>query len=112
MRCFMQMRASPPPSTDTGGEIKALSVKEFVEHFNKRIEDIKSTGGREEQISCRTETFHKVAHVFSAYHFTLVGASEPIARGVNSFQLVYENGRWWILSLTWDRAEADEDLDF
>lgn len=100
---------SPPPA-DTGGVLKSMCIKEFIEHFDKRIEDIRSTGGRESQVSCKTEVFNNVAHVFSAYHFTLVGESEPIARGVNSFQLVYENGRWWILSLTWDRAQPGEDL--
>lgn len=100
-----------PPATDTGGSLKTLSVAEFIEHFDGRIQDIISTGGREEQTSSRTETFHNIAHVFSAYRFTLFGNDEPIARGVNSFQLVYENGRWWIMSLTWDRAEPGESIE-
>lgn len=100
-----------PPATDTGGSLKALSVAEFIEHFDGRIQDIIATGGREEQTSARTETFHRVAHVFSAYRFMLLGKDEPIARGINSFQLVYENGRWWILSLTWDRADIGEQID-
>lgn len=100
-----------PPATDTGGSLRALSVAEFIEHFDGRIQDIISTGGREEQTSSQTVMFHKVAHVFSAYKFMLHGNDEPIALGVNSFQLVYENGRWWIMSLTWDRAVAGEQID-
>ena len=97
-----------PPASDTGGEIKVLTVEEFIEHFDTRIQDIISTGGREEQVSGKTDLFHKVAHVFSIYRFMLVGKSEPLACGINSFQLVHEHGRWWILSLTWDRAEPGE----
>lgn len=101
-----------PPADDTGGTIKALSVQEFIEHFDDRIEDIISIGGREEQIDCKSEKFHSVSHVFSSYRFFLLNKEEPIARGVNSFQLVFENGRWWILSLAWDRAQAGESIDF
>lgn len=100
-----------PPASDTGGALKAMSVEEFIEYFDNRIADIIPTGGREEQIRCRTETFHKVAHVFSSYRFMLEGNEESIARGVNSFQLVYENGRWWIVSLIWDRAELGEEIE-
>ncbi len=102
-------RITPPPS-DTGGELKALSVSEFIEHFDGRIQDILAVGGKEEQVSCKTQIFHNVAHVFSAYHFLLTGSAEPLAHGVNSFQLVYEHGRWCILSLTWDRAEPGEEI--
>lgn len=97
-----------PPSSDTGGKLKSLTVEEFIEHFDTRIRDILSTGGREEQVSGKTDVFHKIAHVLSIYRFMLVGSSEPLACGVNSFQLVHEQGRWWILSLTWDRAEPGE----
>ncbi len=99
-----------PPASDTGDEIKILSVEEFIEHFDNRIQDIISTGGREEQVSGKTDLFHKVAHVFSIYRFMLVGSSEALACGVNSFQLVHEHGRWWILSLTWDRAQPGEQI--
>ncbi|MBA3994419.1 MAG: hypothetical protein C0469_12895, partial [Cyanobacteria bacterium DS2.3.42] len=67
-----------PPSSDTGGELKALAVEEFIEHFDTRIQDILSTGGREEQVSGKTDVFHKIAHVLSIYRFMLVGSSEPL----------------------------------
>jgi len=99
-----------PPATDTGGSLKSMSVEEFIEYFDERIKDIIETGATEEQTSCKTNIFINVAQVFSAYQFTLTGSAEPLARGVNSIQLVFETGRWWISSLTWDRAQPGEGI--
>ena len=57
----------------------------------------------EREIWRRTERFGNVAHVFSTYE-SCVGSpdSEPVARGINSFQLVRTAGRWWIASVAWD----------
>ncbi len=99
-----------PPATDTGGVLKSMGVEEFFDYFDSRIQDIISVGGREEQVSYKTFIFHNFAHIFSAYQFILFDSEKPLARGVNSLQLVHENGRWWILSLTWDRTEPGEEL--
>lgn len=99
-----------PPASDTGDERKSMSVKEFVRHFDSRIQDLIPVGGSEKQIDSMTVKFKGIAHVFSIYHFYAGDSAEPLARGVNSFQLIFENGRWWILSLTWDRAAAGEML--
>lgn len=95
-----------PPASDTGGKLRSMSVEEFIEYFDERIKDLVSSGGREEQTAYKTNMFHTVAHVFSAYRFMKVGAEEPLARGINSLQLVYETGRWWIINLIWDRAQS------
>jgi hypothetical protein len=31
----------------------------------------------------------------------------PYSRGINSFQLISSGGRWWIVSILWDRERAD-----
>ncbi|HEY8469527.1 MAG TPA: hypothetical protein VIL18_07785 [Longimicrobiales bacterium] len=57
----------------------------------------------EREIWHRTERFGNVAHVFSTYE-SRVGSpdSEPVGRGINSFQLVRTAGRWWIANVAWD----------
>lgn len=57
----------------------------------------------EREVWHRTERFGNVAHVFSTYE-SRVGSpdSEPVARGINSFQIVRTAGRWWIASVAWD----------
>lgn len=57
----------------------------------------------EREVHGRTERFGHIAHVLSTYE-SGVGSeeSEPVARGINSIQLVRGEGRWWIAHLAWD----------
>lgn len=57
----------------------------------------------EREVWGRTERFGSMAHRFSSYE-SRVGTetSEPVARGINSIQLVRHGGRWWIASVVWD----------
>ncbi|NIP77825.1 MAG: hypothetical protein GWM90_00925 [Gemmatimonadetes bacterium] len=65
----------------------------------------------EREIWGRTERFGNVAHRFSSYE-SRVGSedSEPVGRGVNSFQLVRFGGRWWIASIVWDVEGPDQPI--
>lgn len=103
-----------PPAEDTAGSLSPMAVDDYIEIFHKRlVEDgITDQGGRELEIHRHTLTFNRVAHVFSSYQFVLLGASKPLVSGVNTIQLVYENERWWILSLSWDRAREGQSLIF
>jgi len=49
-----------------------------------------------------------VAHVFSAYQFSLEKGGEIKARGINSIQLVKNEGRWYIANVIWD-TETDKE---
>jgi hypothetical protein len=55
--------------------------------------------------------FGGLAHVLSAYE-TKQGpeAREPLARGVNSLQLIREDDGWRVLSLFWDEERVDNPL--
>ena len=33
--------------------------------------------------------------------------AQPFARGINSFQLVFNKGRWWIVTVMWDNESKD-----
>ncbi len=55
----------------------------------------------ETEVARRTERFGCVAHVFSTYESRLSPDAAPFMRGVNSIQLLYADGRWWIVSAAW-----------
>lgn len=59
----------------------------------------------EREIARRVERFGNIAHVFSTYE-SRVGSedSDPVARGINSVQVVLSRDRWWIAHLVWDVA--------
>ena len=62
----------------------------------------------ETEIGRHIDQFGHVAQVFSAYQFTLEKGGEVKARGINSIQLIRENGRWFIANIIWD-SETDSE---
>lgn len=65
----------------------------------------------EREIDRRIDRFGNIAQVFSTYE-SRVGSkeSEPVARGINSVQLVRTEGRWWIAHLVWDVERPDNPI--
>ncbi|MGA7522824.1 MAG: hypothetical protein WBW84_10100 [Acidobacteriaceae bacterium] len=58
----------------------------------------------EHQIKYQTETFGHIAHLWSTYTTTLAG--KPPARGINSFQAVYDGHNWHIIEVIWQTEDA------
>jgi hypothetical protein len=57
----------------------------------------------EVEIARRAERFGNIAHVFSTYEARAApDAPSTLGRGINSIQLCYEKGRWWVVSMAWD----------
>jgi hypothetical protein len=52
--------------------------------------------------------FGNIAHVFSTYESKHAKDDEkPFARGINSFQLMNDGKRWWIVTIFW-QGEDDK----
>ncbi len=65
------------------------------------------TGRTETEIAEHTAIFGNMAHRFSTYKLTaMVNGKEEEERGINSIQLIRQNGRWLIHSLVRDRERA------
>ena len=62
----------------------------------------------ETELGRRVNQFGNIAQVFSAYQFTLEKGGEVKARGINSIQLIKDQGRWWIANIHWD-SETDSE---
>jgi hypothetical protein len=62
---------------------------------------------REFPIHTKIERFGNIAHVIQTY-----GAeySEGKQRGINSIQLAYQKGRWWIVNLLWDSETPENQI--
>lgn len=101
-----------PPIEDTGGTICSMTGAQFMDYFRQRLDQsgVTASGGKEEEIWRTVAPFNRIAVVLSGYHFYLPDSPEPVARGVNSFQLVHDQNRWWIFALTWDRAAAGQEM--
>lgn len=61
----------------------------------------------ESEINRVTEGYGMIAHAFSTYEsYRSRADDEPFARGINSFQLMNDGSRWWVVSVYWQGEGA------
>ena len=78
-----------------------------VEGFIKRAQPyFAQVGFYEYEIARKTERFGNIAHVLSTYAWKNEIDGPVGGRGINSFQLMYDGKRWWIMSVFWQQ-ESD-----
>jgi hypothetical protein len=58
----------------------------------------------ESEVERRAEIWGSIASVMSAYESRVAPEAAPFARGINSIQLVWDDGRWWIVSILWEQS--------
>jgi hypothetical protein len=64
----------------------------------------------EEELGRQQTTFGEMAHVWSAYQYRF-SQNEPVQqRGINSIQLVYEGGRWWVANILWNTEKPNNPI--
>jgi predicted metalloprotease with PDZ domain len=65
----------------------------------------------EKELHRATNTYGNISQVFSSYEYNLVMPQQTIKqRGINSIELINENGRWWVTSFTWNDEKPDQPL--
>jgi hypothetical protein len=81
------------------------------EDYIKRSEPFMMKNGFfEKEIARRVELFGNIAHVFSTYEGKYKADDEkPFLRGINSFQLLNDGKRWWVVTIYW-QAENPSNL--
>lgn len=88
-----------------------FTLQEFTDKIRGQVKSGKVKAFREEELSSKVELFGKVAHCFSTYEsgYILAGRDDYVTkRGINSIQLIKVNGKWLIVSVTWN--EENEEL--
>ena len=78
---------------------RALSPEDYI----KRVEPIFAKDGfYEREKARRVEIYGNIAHVFSTYEsFRSLSDKKPFMRGINSFQLLNDGTRWWVITIFW-----------
>ncbi len=78
-----------------------FSVPGFIDDFVNFIEKspAKQAGFSEKIIRMKPLIFGDIAHILVLYEVHIPGTPRPPQQGVDSFQLVKKNGRWWIIAI-------------
>jgi len=97
-----------PNTEQTGGQPRVLSVQGFIDW----IDGITTVGGEddlgfaEDQVHITVRRYGDIAQAMSTYQKHLWEDDEVLGRGINSFNLAFREGRWWIVSIAWDEENG------
>jgi len=64
----------------------------------------------ENQLASHMESWDSIVHVWSTYESRHAKGEKPFARGINSFQLMNDGSRWWIVTIYWEQEDAKHPL--
>jgi hypothetical protein len=92
---------------DGAAGFRILTVEDYVNRAGPMLE---KEGFFERGIANKTETYGGVVHIFSTYESRHEKDGQPFARGINSIQMVYGWGRWWITSVAWDSERPENKI--
>jgi hypothetical protein len=100
-------RLIPTGKRPNESEVRArvLTPDDYVERSSTSLQ---KNGFFEKGVSNKIDHFGNIAHVFSTYESRHNAADpQPFQRGINSFQLVNDGKRWWIMTIMWQGETAD-----
>lgn len=92
------------------GEVtpRVMTVEDFIDVSGPALEN---NGFFEKEIARKTEAFGSIVHVFSTYASRRnANDARPFARGINSFQLMNDRKRWWIVTIFWQAETPDNPI--
>lgn len=100
-----------PPARDNN-PVMAITFAQYRERSEKNLGTLPPDQGFYERgIAHQIETFGNIAHAWSSYEARRQpDDAQPFARGINSFQFVRQDQRWWVLTIFWDSERADNPI--
>jgi hypothetical protein len=102
--------ASAPDAINPNSKItpQILDIDGFIARVGDHLE---KNGFFEREIARRTEQFGHIAHVWSTYESRhKADDPEPFMRGINSIQLIYDDTRWWFVTIYWQHEDVDNPI--
>ncbi len=87
--------------------VRITTVAQFADRNGPFYEQ---NGFFENQLAIRIERFGNLATAFQTYDTRYSKGGKVEARGINTYQLVYDKGRWWIASLLFTTETEQQQL--
>jgi hypothetical protein len=96
------------PRQGGGYAARVLTVEDYITRAGPALE---RDGFFEREIGRVTERYGNIVHAFSAYDSKRTLADpQPFMRGINSFQLMNDGTRWWIVTIFWEPERPDNPI--
>jgi hypothetical protein len=87
--------------------LRTMTQEDYVRNVGAVFDQ---RGFFEREIGRSTEKYGNMLHVFSAYETRSSPDGKVEVRGLNSLQLIYKDGRYWILNIMWTPETPDNPL--
>jgi hypothetical protein len=85
-----------------------MNVEQFIKYFDATHT---SKGMYYEQMAHKVQSFGNIRQVFSTFRARRsLNDTKNLERGIQSFQLLYDGRRLWILSVVWDTESKDNPI--
>lgn len=95
------------PTTKIAGA-NAMTPEDYIKRADPGFA---KDGFHERELARQVDIFGNIAQVFSTYHaFRKANDKEPFLRGINSFQLLNDGKRWWVVTIYWQAESADDPI--
>src|ERR1700761_611978 len=83
---------------------RVLTLDDWIAAVAKNGDEVVA----EKQIKYQTESFGRVAHLWSTYSTAIAG--KPVARGINSIQAVNDGQNWQVIEILWQAENASDPI--
>jgi len=95
------------PNTGVTGA-RALTPEDYITRSGPFLEQ---NGFHEKEIARKVDQYGNIAQVFSSYEsFHKKDDKAPFMRGINSFQLLNDGKRWWVVTIYWQQETPDNPI--
>ena len=101
-------RLIPTFRDSTGG--RAIRVQSVGDWIAVADGPLVQNGFFERELYRVTEQYGNIVHLFSTYDSKSTPDGEPFARGINSFQLLNDGNRWWVVTIFWQGESPDNPI--
>jgi hypothetical protein len=109
-RSFFYSGARLIPSRRDDKGVVTARVSSPDEYATRAQDFFSKEGFFENSVANRVEQWDHIAHVWSTYESRHAKGEKPFARGINSFQLLNDGTRWWILTIYWESEDPSHPL--
>lgn len=114
MRSLFLPEARLIPSGQAQDGSTRYLIWSLEEYITTAGEQLKASGFFERESFRIEERFGNIAHVFSTYESFRtedeMEAGSHFVRGINSFQLLFDGERWWVLQIYWQSETPDQPI--
>jgi hypothetical protein len=86
---------------------KVMTVDEWIENARPFLAE---NDFYESEIQRHSDRFGNMIQAFSTYETREKPDGPATARGINSFQLIEHDDRWWIVSVLWDNESKNNPI--